>query len=156
MSMKHKEHCEFEESAVLYAYGELDPAEKKAFEAHLPGCRSCSDNLKILKCANEMLSSEEKTPSGHSISAILAAAESRKRFFWQKITFFRRKTLAFAFAAIAAVFAIVLVSGINNADYGVETASVYKYDQSILGSLEDEDLDILESEISSESEDIWQ
>ena len=156
MSMKHKEHCEFEESAVLYAYGELDPADKTAFEAHLPGCRSCSDNLKILKCANEMLSSEEKTPSGHSISAILAAADSRKPFFWQKIAFLRRKTLAFAFAAVAAVFGFLLISGIDNADYGVETASAYRYDQSILGSLDDEDLDILESEISSEFEDIWQ
>ena len=156
MSMMHNEHCEFEEKAVLYAYGELDPAEKKAFEAHLPGCRLCSDNLTILKCTNEMLSSEERMPSGHAISTILAATDSKKRSFWQKLAFFHRKTLAFAFAAIAAVFVLVLVSDIDNTDYGVDTASVYKYDQSILGSLEDEDLDILENEISSEFEDIWQ
>ena len=69
------------EQVLLYAQGELNPAEKTAFEAHLKTCASCQAELKFLAKLDEGL-----TPPAVPQRVVdkLFARTTRKKPFWAR------------------------------------------------------------------------
>ncbi len=69
------------EQVLLYAQGELNPAEKTAFEGHLKTCAACQAELKFLAKLDEGL-----TPPAAPQRVIdkLLARTTRKKPFWAR------------------------------------------------------------------------
>lgn len=67
---------------ILYLYGELEPAAKQAFEAHLTACLQCQGELALLKESKlfaQMLPLEEIAPV--SYEKVVSSLQPKQRLF---------------------------------------------------------------------------
>ena len=89
------------EQILLYAQGELNAADKKAFEAHLSTCATCQTELKFLAKLDEGL-----TPPAAPARMIdkLFARTTRKKSVWARL---RLGWTVAALAACSGVFLLV-------------------------------------------------
>jgi len=90
------------EQVLLYAKGELNPAQKAAFEEHLKTCTACQGELKFLAKLEEGL-----VPPAAPQRAVdrLFARTTRKPALWRRF-----KTVWTATAAAAVVGVVVAIS----------------------------------------------
>ncbi|MBO4555337.1 MAG: hypothetical protein J5706_01160 [Elusimicrobiales bacterium] len=154
MSMEQHEICNFEEDAVLYAYGELPKSEIARFEDHLSKCGICEGTVKTLQTAERAVSAEIHNPSDSTVRFIMAKTDEyshpgAKQFL------FRKKIAAFAFASIAIMALFAVISGGISGGSQFETASISGDDISFYDMISEDEILSLEDEISAEI-DLWE
>ena len=73
------------EQVILYANGELEGAEKAAFEAHLKTCEACQRELKFLEATQNALSA--KAAPQKVIDGLFAKTSRKKKWFagWKPV-----------------------------------------------------------------------
>ena len=152
--MEQNETCNFEENAVLYAYGELPDSEKMYFEEHLSKCHLCAGKLAVLKAAEHTVSAEVHNPSESTVRFIIAKSDEYFRPAANKYSF-RKKLAALCLSVIIVLSGLAIISGGSIYGHQLETASI-SGDEMLLGDVfQEEEIELLEDEISSEM-DLWE
>ena len=153
MSMEQNENCNLEEKAVLYAYGELSEKETESFESHLPKCRACTGTVKAIRTAGDIISARKHDPSEITVRFIMARSD--EFCLRHDKSFFRKKALAFSFAAFVALSVFAIISGTGNLNQGLETASALSEEIIMSDIIPDEEIGLIEDEITAEI-DLWE
>jgi anti-sigma factor RsiW len=92
---------------IAFLLNAVEPTEREAVEAHLPGCPSCTGELVTLKRAVD-LAEDAPRPSSAARARLRQAVQAelhpppRPRRRWER-------PVAFTFAAVAALFALTAV-----------------------------------------------
>lgn len=112
-SRRKERGCGFDEAMVSYIYGELESAEKKAFEKHLADCEMCAEevasfaavriSIKELKEAEPALPAEAVTAPGVK-GAGAAGLIDRLREVFDAAPAFARVAVPIAALAVITVF----------------------------------------------------
>jgi hypothetical protein len=105
--------CEFTFDDGAYVLGALSPAERAAFERHLPGCASCRESVADLAVLPGLLGRLDAATVVPAVPAppsllrrTLAAAAAQRRAQ-------RRRRVAYAFASVVAAVALAVGVGVR-------------------------------------------
>ncbi len=116
-------HLELENLASEYLEGQLEPARRQEFEAHLEGCGDCRELIADLRHTLELCAAaEEVEPAPWLVSKILLATiGERKPTLREKINAFFQPVLRprVAYSVAMAVFSVSIIinaAGINLTD----------------------------------------
>ena len=108
-------HDEFREWAGAYALGALEPPERRAFEEHLDGCSSCSDEVRSLLPLHGLLSqldpAELTDPlNDRTADVIVARAREEQRELRASRGRWRTAAVSTVAAALIAVAAVTVAT----------------------------------------------
>ncbi len=121
--MTDRDHDEFREWPGAYALGALEPAERRAFEVHLEGCSTCSDEVRSLLRVHGLLSQLDRAaiddrPDRRRADIVAARARTEQVSEQVELRSSRRRwRIAAASSAAAALLiagaGVVAVTGTN-------------------------------------------
>lgn len=101
------------ELAAAYAVDALDERERAVFEAHLPGCESCSDNVRAFQDAATMLAYADEAPEPPPALRARVLDQARADRPGPSVVVLRpRRALRIAALAVAAAIAAAVGLGI--------------------------------------------
>lgn len=143
MSM-NEQNCQFEEKTILCFFGELPDSEIESAKKHISSCGICSKTARALMLADKALLSEKNMPARSTAAFILSQAENSG----STVSTFKKKALAFVFAAVIAIASFAVISGRGRFSAHLDTASVSDVQQLLELSF-DSDIYMLEEELSA-------
>jgi anti-sigma factor RsiW len=109
------EHTQQREALAAYVVGSLDPAERRAVELHLRGCRDCGDELARLtplpgllgRVSEHEARSDLLVPGGDLLDGVIQQLAEHERALRRQVR--RWRMVAIAACLAAAVVAVVAV-----------------------------------------------
>ena len=97
--------CErFEELLSAYIEGEVGPAERREFDAHLAACPACAELLSVFRETRAALAGFPEVEPGPALMARLYAIPEKKNFFRTAFGFLARPDLQPVYAAFSVLF----------------------------------------------------
>lgn len=95
-----------DDTLIAYLYDDIDPVARGAFEAHLPGCEPCRDELEALGGVRTTLA-RWNPPEPKSLTAAAAHPQSAARppRWWNEIPAWAQVAAALLFLGVSAGFA---------------------------------------------------